>query len=270
MRWTVVSSLGIASLCASTPASAAAAASSAEVRVVDERTFVYEQPSLESALIRRLYAGEVLTEVERVIAPDKAPWVKVKLGEQQYGYVRAEKVGAPGTLPVSTWAAPEIVRNLRPLALGLKVGGETMGAAVNIRYQPFTRLGLSFTSGGVMDTRVRWHGTHNALGLYSCFILWNLSPMIEMGVSSTTYGAGNSELRLINYYFVLGVEWMFNWGAFINVYASYIHSMDTTVAYSYADSHAGTYQPGSYGSLEPENGKSFTALRPGVTIGYAF
>jgi hypothetical protein len=57
---------------------------------------------------------------------------------------------------------------------------------------------------------------------------------------------------------------------FINVYGSYVHSLDTTVSYEYSDSRVGNYQPGSYGALEPGNGKTFTALRPGVTIGYAF
>jgi hypothetical protein len=270
MRWTFGGSLAIAVLSAAVNASSAPPAASAEVRVLDERPFVYEQPSLESPLVRRLYVGEIVVVVERVVASDKSYWLKAKLGNDQFGYVRADKVREPGTLPVKRWAPPEIVRDERPLAVGLKLGGEAMGAAINIRYQPFTRLGLSLTSGGVMDTKVKWHGTHNALGLYSCFVLWNLSPMIEMGVSSTTYSAGNAELRLINYYFMLGVEWMFGWGGFINAYGAYVHSLDTSVSFDYYDARAGAYQPGSFGSLEPKNGKYFTALRPGITVGYAF
>ena len=94
--------------------------------------------------------------------------------------------------------------------------------------------------------------------------------MIELGLTNSTYGSGKSELGLTNFYILVGLEWMFDFGLFANVYVTYIHSIDSRVSFDYSDAVSGSLAMERYGSLQPKTGRDFKAVRPGLTIGYAF
>jgi hypothetical protein len=124
-------------------------------------------------------------------------------------------------------------------------------------------------AGGVFKD-LNWGGTHLAAGIYSALVLWNLSPVLEIGFASTKYSSGRSTLSLTNSYFSAGAEWMFDWGGFIHAYVTYVHSIDISVSFDYADARAGTFEIATYGPLEPADGRAISLVRPGATIGYAF
>ena len=153
-------SLLAATLALALGASSATPATPQEVKVLHESAFVYEEPKADSLALRRLYPGEVVTATREVVAEDASRWLEIRLGESGVGYLRADRVGTPTTLPVKDWAGSKVVRDDRPLVLGARVGGETLGAGLNLRYQPFSRLGLSLTAGGVMeiDESFHWRG----------------------------------------------------------------------------------------------------------------
>src|SRR5207245_2207617 len=123
------------------------------------------------------------------------------LGNEANGFVRKDKLGPPTTLAVDTWRPPYFVRDERPFVIGARIAGETLGAGINIRYQPFTRLGASLTIGTLIDppTQQGVVGPSFGAGLYSAFLLFNVSPVVELGISSSTYGSGIASLQLLNF-----------------------------------------------------------------------
>src|SRR5262245_13062989 len=104
-----------------------------EVRVIETSAVVYTEPDPRAPVLRRLYLGEVVTATTEVVAPDGTRWLQVALGAEAKGYVRKEKVGTPGTVPVEQLKPVYFVRDERPLVIGPRFGGETLGAGINVR-----------------------------------------------------------------------------------------------------------------------------------------
>lgn len=240
-----------------------------EMRVFDERTFIYEQPSLESPVIRRLFVGEVLQVVEDVQAEAESRWVKVSLGSERVGFVPAAWLGRSATVPTTRWRPPIVVRDERPLGIGVRVGGETLGTALHLRFQAFSRLGVCLKVGSVLDNW-RMRGTSLGGGVNTFLVLWNMAPMIEAGFVRSTYHKGLSTLALTNFYLTAGVEWMFDWGGFVNIHGTYLRSAAVEVVFEYADAKRGGLMPEKYGALDLRNEASFQSVRPGATLGYAY
>lgn len=241
-----------------------------EVRVIGDKAFVYEGPSRDAFVLRRAYVGELLMTDHVVDAPDGSRWYAVKLGEERRGYVSASQVGHPlSPMPQRPWVRNAVVRDARPLGIGLRALGETHGGALTVRYQAFSRLGTTFGGGSVIDKN-KMRGTSLSAGLYSTFVLYNLSPIIEAGFARTSYHAGLSKLELTNFYLMAGIEWMFDFGFFANAFVTFIRSADVEVAYEYTDAQRGDMTVGNFGKLDLGDEPSFQSLQPGLTIGYAF
>ncbi|MBI5549455.1 MAG: hypothetical protein HY901_36680, partial [Deltaproteobacteria bacterium] len=88
-------------------------------------------------------------------------------------------------------------------------------------------------------------------------------------VAFSSYSEESSNLGLINGYFLFGMEWMVGWGGFLGVNGLYLHSFKETVDFDYRDAQEGKLTVGSFGSMEPRNGK-FDSLGLVLAFGYAF
>ena len=146
-----------AALCALLAVLTASAAGAAEkkagdpLEVVADDTVVYAEPDAMSAVVRRLYVGEIVEPVERVRSADGKIWFKIKLGKASFGYVRAAAVGPAGERPESRWKRKIIVRDKRPLGGGIRGYGELFGGAVSVRYLPLNRLCGDLSHGTAFD-----------------------------------------------------------------------------------------------------------------------
>jgi hypothetical protein len=245
-----------------------------EMKVLEPNTFVYEEPNPESAVLRRLYLGELLKALAVALPATGARWVKVSLGDGVTGFVRAEKLGPPRSeLKESIWRPRGFVRDERPFVLGVRVAGETLGVAVNFRYQPFTRLGISLSTGAVVDpsTQRGAVGPHFAFGVYSAFLLFNVSPIIEIGISHSTYSNGVASLQLTNLYGLAGLEWMTSFGFFLHVYVAYVRAIDMSLSFPVGAINGSGMERPSFGMLnDPVQAQTFNLFFPGLSLGYAF
>lgn len=246
----------------------------AELRVTERQAFVYETPDAKSPVLRRLYVGELVTGVEEIVSPDGSAWVAISLGGEDTGFVRKEKLGSPTTLPIDKWRPPYFVRDERPFVLGARVGGETLGAGINFRYQPFTRLGVSFTLGTVIDpdSPKGAVGPTFSGGLYSAFLLYNISPTIELGFSSSTYSSGAVSLQLTNFYIAAGVEWMTDVGFFIGIHFSYVRGLGMNISLPLDAVNGDPIARPHFGWLDTwvQASSSLNYFLPAATIGYSF
>ncbi len=248
-----------------------------EVHVTEDKAFLYESPDAESAVLRRLFRGEILIVTGELASADEVRWLRVQLGPAGLGYVRADKVGNPGEHPVERWKPAFVLRDERPLGVATRLGGEVPGLALQVRYQPFSRLGLSadigFTEGYLstgFPSQFGVKGPHLGLAVFSCPVLHNLSPLIELGISSDSFSDGLSTLQLYNVHGAAGVEWMFDWGGFAQLALTYVHSIGEQVIFSYANARQGKLETGSFELLHLKDSGAYEQLRVGLTLGYAF
>jgi len=248
----------------------AVAPSSETLEVSQEGTLAYEEPSSEAPVVRRLYLGEIVRATERVIDPRGNVWIKVQLGSAKWGFVPASKTAQAGPLPESSWRPDKIVRDERPLGIGVRGLGETMGSTLALRYLPFTRLGITLGVGAVIDQH-EIQGRAFTGGLVTHPLLGRVSPFVEVGLTSLAYADGVSTLHVLATYLTGGLEVMFEWGAFVAAGVSFVRSVDLEIGYSWSDAHTATAQPGTFGRLGDmiKNGVLET-IQPSITVGYGF
>jgi hypothetical protein len=269
-----VRAVALCALLASLTASATCAAekkAAAPLEVVTDKAVVYEEPDAMSAVVRRLYVGEIIEPVERVRTEDGKDWIKIRLGKRSFGYVRAASVGPAGELPDSRWKRDTIVRDKRPLGGGIRGYGELFGGAVSLRYLPLTRLGATFSLGAVFDDSAM-KATAFSIGIVSFIATTNISPMIEVGFSRIGYHSGLSTMRVYAFYLTVGIEWMFDFGLYLHGGVTYIRSMDIDVAAEWENtSDAPVARAPSYGKLdEYMRNEVFQAIQPMFGAGYGF
>jgi hypothetical protein len=241
-----------------------------QASVVEERALVYEQPDLGSNVVRRLYPAEIVRVDGQLTTDDGRRWLRVRLGPEMLGYVEASRTIPTSELPQVRWRPSRVVRDERPLGIATRIGGETFGGGLNLRYLAFSRLGLSFTVGSVVDGEAM-RGTSLSGGLVSYIVLWNLSPMLEAGWSRVSYHAAPAILRVNLFYVTSGLEWMFDFGFFANVAVTYYRSIDAEVAFDYGEARAERFtMPEKFGALEIGEDGTLQGLKLGGALGYAF
>jgi hypothetical protein len=268
----------VAALCCLLAIVAASATCAAEekktvapLEVVADGAVAYEEPDALSAVVRRLYLGEIVEPVERVRSADGKAWFKIRLGKTSFGYVRAATVGPAGELPEGRWKRDVIVRDKRPLGGGVRGYGELFGGAVSLRYLPLTRLGVTFSLGAVFDDAAM-KATAFSIGIVSFFATTNLSPMIEAGFSRIGYHSGLSTMRVYAFYLTVGIEWMFDFGMYLHGGVTYIRSMDIDVAVEWENTRdAPVARAATYGKLDAYmRNDVFQAIQPMFGVGYGF
>jgi hypothetical protein len=272
MRGSEVRSIAACALAAAAAALAfaAAPAAAAPLEVAADDVVVHEEPDAMSAVVRRLYAGEVIEPVERVRTADGKIWYKIRLGKSSFGYVRGSSVEPAGRLPESRWKRRTIVRDARPLGGGVRGYGELFGGAVSVRYLPLTRLGAVFNLGAVFDDRAM-KATALSLGLVSFFATTNISPMVEAGFSRIGYHSGPSTMRVYAFYLTVGLEWMLDFGLYLHGGVTYVRSFDIDVAAEWENTDGAPVTRGTYGKLEEHmRNNVFQAIQPMFGVGYGF
>lgn len=257
----------LAALAASASATAAA---EAPVEVLIENAVAYEEPDPMSAVVRRLYPGEIVVPVARVRDEEGKTWLRIRLGRTSFGYVRAAWVGPAGKLPAKRWKKKTVVRDARPIGGGIRGYGEILGGAVSVRYLPLTRLGATFSLGAVFDD-VHLKGTALSFGIVSFFATTNLSPMIEAGFTRLGYHSGLSTMRVYGFYMTAGMEWMFDFGMYVHAGVTYVRSIDIDVAIEWENADDAPVTRSSYGKLESfMRNDVFQAIQPMFGVGYGF
>jgi hypothetical protein len=235
-----------------------------------ERTFVYQQPSSESPVLRRLYLGELVRPLELVTDSDRKRWVKIPLGAASFGYVQADKLALAGKLPQHRYERPKVVRDDRPFSFGARGWGETFGTALNARYLPLTRLGMIVGVGAVLDEK-EVRGRSWSAALIAPLALTNLSPVVELGVVNLSYNDGASTLSVLAIYTSLGLEYAFDFGLYIGAGLTFTRSLSIDVSRSWQDRSSGPIPSPSFGSLgKAIHGSSLQTYRPTVTVGFSF
>jgi hypothetical protein len=239
--------------------------------VIEEHAFVHEEPDATSPIARRLFRGEVVARVDHVVADDGRVWVEIEMGEGRRGFVLANDLDLAGRFPRGRWRKTVIIRDERPLAISARGMGETHGAALNVRYLPFTRFGMSFGLGPVID---EWaaHGTALTAGFLLFAGTRNLSPYFDIGVTRLSYHETRTKLQITALYVTCGLEWMASFGGFVAAGVTYIRSMDISITVKHDDAASGNYGFGSYGTLgdDIEDGELYQAVQPSFAIGYGF
>jgi hypothetical protein len=257
------------SLLFSAPIAAAKKEVKSSAIVVKEGTIVYEKPDVVANALRLLYAGEIIDIQEIVIDPNQAKWAKVKMGEV-YGYVKNGNIQYGAAVEIREWKPPVILRDEKPLSFSQKSGGELFGPGINLHYLPFSRLGLSFSVGSIIDWP-EMKGTSIALGMVSYLALKDLSPFIELGFTRLSYHEKYATLRVNAFYLSGGIEWIFRSGFFFNSSLTYMRSADVEVSFDYLNAQSGlTDVPEDFGILDPGDDNTFQFVLPGFSIGYAF
>jgi hypothetical protein len=237
--------------------------------VLDERTFVYEHPDVLSNTLRALYPGEIVTVLGNVRTPQGKTWTKIRLGFETAGFVDGTKVRSVKDLPIEDWTPPRVLRDEKPVAIGLRVMGETFGGALNFRFQPFSRLGFGMSAGSVTEDN-KMVGTVISGSLLLVPVLRDFSPIVELGFSRASYHKKLTTLRMTNFFMTASGEWIFNSGVFVGLGIVYVRCVDLEVAVEYEDSRDRTFKAEHYGSLDPGEDNAFQALKPLMTLGYAF
>ena len=220
--------------------------------------------------ICRLYPGEIVERVEALTAEDGSLWVEIALGADAVGYVPAEKLQPAGWFRRSRWRKTEIVRDERPLGMGLRGLGETYGASLNVRYLPLTRLGMTLGVGPVLESFVP-KGTALTVGFLFFGSTRNLSPYIDIDVTRLSYHDSRTKLQITALAITAGLEWMASWGGYLAAGVTYLRSMDISIVVKYDDARAGSTSAGQYGFFdEMLDGELFQAVAPSFTVGYGF
>ena len=238
--------------------------------VEQEHTFVYEQPDPQSAVLRRLYLGELVDVVANVHADDGSDWVKVNFGPQRAGFVRSNHLVKAGSLPRERWQPTHVARDEHPFGCGGDFWGQTFGAMFKLRYLLFTRLGITLGSGMVWENP-GLSGRSLSLGIISHLALHNLSPVVEVGGISFSRDAGNRTLNILGVYTNVGLEWVFDWGLFLSAGMSFMRSIEINVSVNWSNLDSTSFTGGSFGSLERHiKGNILYAVEPTWSIGYSF
>lgn len=237
--------------------------------VISPQAIVHEKPDVLADAIRLLYAGEIVHVVEAVRDADQALWARIAMGRVS-GFVKQSDLRQGTTAVARDWRRAVVLRDDRPLGFSFLAGAETFGGGMGIHYLPFSRLGLAFTVGSILDGETM-KGTCLGLGLLSYLSLTDISPFVETGFTRLSYHQGKSTLRVNSYYLSLGAEWIFSTGIFINGRVTYSRSADVEVAFNYDVAEAGNVQvPADFGALDPGDDATFQFVLPGLSLGYAF
>lgn len=237
--------------------------------VVSVQAIVHEKPDVLGDAMRLLYAGEIVHVLEVVRDPDQALWARISMGRTQ-GFVRQSDLRLGTAQVARDWRRETILRDDRPLSFSFLLGAETFGGGMAIHYLPFSRLGMTFTVGSVLEDRVM-KGTALGLGVISYLALSDISPFVETGFTRLSYHEGESTLRVGSFYLSLGVEWIFSNGIFVNAMVTYSRSADMEVTYNYDIAKSGDLEvPADFGVLDPGDDATFQFLLPGFSLGYAF
>ena len=251
-----------------------------DATVIEERTFVFEQPSIIGNVLRRVYVGEVIRVLEQISTADGRHWVKVALGYDAVGYIEAARVTPTSHRDIVQYRPERVLREELPLAVGLRVGGETLGTGLLLRYQPFSRLGFTASFAGLLSSakgslglstglsNVALRGTAISGGLTSFIVLANVSPLLEFGLSRLAYDSDNATLDLTNFYVSGGVEWISERGIFAGIALTYTRSMSVEVSYDYEYARDKTLNVPKFGVLNSSD--VFQIIQPSVVVGYAF
>jgi hypothetical protein len=241
------------------------------LEVIADDATIHEGASPDSSVLRHLYRGEVVVPIAWVEGADGKRWIRVEIGPFTVGYVPARALEPAPDLKRRRWREREVVRDERPFGVGILFAGATLGGALEVRYLPLTRLGFHLMVGSVLkDWEMK--GTSVGGGLTSLVALANLSPLVEIGFGQNSYHASRSALSISLFYVTAGLEWMFDFGLFIQAGVTYMRSIDIEIIYEMEDArameemHLEDY--GDLNSVVDEN--SFQALRPTATLGYAF
>lgn len=253
---------------AQTSTTSVAQSSASEVLVLYEKTFVHESPSELSAIVRMVYVGEVL-RVEEKLNTESGAWFRVKIGHRRTGFVSASQVGNAADVEERVWQPERIIRNERPLGVGILGYGGVFGAGLQLRYQATTRVGVVLSTGAVVDKR-EVKGTMFGSGLQMHVALWNISPFIEAGIGRVSYHDKTSTQRVLYVYGKGGIEWMLDQGWYFSLFLTFMRSADIEIVYEYEDAADGASGVGDYGFLNVGDQNALQFLRPGATIGYAF
>jgi len=247
--------------------------------VIEDKTFVFEEPNALSNVMRRCYMGEVVRVVDEAVTTEGRPWVKVALGYDKTGWVEASRVVPTGHFKLEQYRPERIIREELPVAVGMRLGGEGLGAGLLLRYQPFSRLGVAASFSGLIGNEhgeigvlrpstSPLHGSVIYVGLTSFLVLWNLSPLLELGVSRVTYQQGQATLAMTALDVGVGIEWMFNRGAFVGFGMHYVRSLTVDVSYSYTYARARTLTVEPFSLLGSDD--QLQQVQPSITFGYAF
>jgi opacity protein-like surface antigen len=237
-----------------------------------KNVLLYESPSTASAIIRRVFEGEVLKIVETVKTEQGEIWGKVVLSPNQAGYLQGVYFVNGGSLQQQMWKPEEVLRSQMPFSFAAKGTAELFGPGLQFRYLPFTRLGITVGAGSTLDNG-RLNGFTYAYGLTFLLSTKSLSPFVETGTSTLTLTDGQSTLRISSFYINAGVEWILRSGYFVGLGISYNRSYNVQVSfdYSYAKASNGNLSTGNYGSFTGLDGsESLQKLDPIFLAGYSF
>lgn len=240
--------------------------------IYQKNVMLYEQPSIQSPIVRRVFIGEVLKVIESIKTEQGEVWGKVYLSPTQVGYIQSMYYNSTNAIEQTYWVPKEVLRNQMPFSLYLKGPSETFGAALMLRYLPFTRIGLTAGVGSVIDDG-QIKGSTMSYGAVFMLSTNDISPFVETGSSTLTYNDTRSTLRISTFYVNAGVEWIFKSGYYFGAGVSYIRSYEVQIEfnYSYAKNSSSSLTIGNYGSFGKLDGpSSLQQLNPMVVIGYSF
>jgi hypothetical protein len=234
--------------------------------ITADQVVAYEEPNPTSVALRLLYRGEVVVVRGQVTANDRT-WLRIALGGQRSAYVAANLAGATTFAPTtSTWAPERAIRDERPVAVAALGYGISQGAGVQLRYLPFTRLGLSFSAGTILGPH-GLEGSVLAFGVQGLFSLGKLTPIGEVGGAILMSEAQRSRQRIQALYVSAGLEWMFDNGLYVAALATYWRSLRIEILFPHDDA---TFVRDEYGSLDATGSSSVQRLVPALLVGYAF
>jgi hypothetical protein len=240
-----------------------------EAIVTAEQAIVHEQPDALSDAKRLLYGGEIVRVLERVRDPQQATWARIAMGRET-GFVRESDLKAANAGAPRDWRPEIVTRDDHPLGFSLRAGAQLFGPGMAIHYLPFSRLGMTFSVGSVLEDR-EMRGTAISFGAISYLALHNLSPFVETGFTRLSYHEAQAVLRVQSFYLTMGLEFIFRNGIFLNAMVTYARSADLEVAFDYEAAQSGpTEVPDDFGILDPGDGGTFQFLLPGFSLGYAF
>jgi hypothetical protein len=240
------------------------------LEVEQEKTFVYEQPDALSAVVRRLYVGELVLALERVRTAENTEWLKLSLGSEHGGFARAERFVQATGLPTARWRPSRVIRDEKPFGVSGGMLSEFLGPSLKARYLFFTRLGVTLAGGVVMDDyTIKGRGVSS--GLISHLLLYSVSPVVEVGVVNLAYHENSSTLNIWGVYTHGGVEWMADFGLFIGAGVTFARSLSIDVSYSWEDRTNPQSVTPTFGNLGSHiSSNTFYLFQPSLTAGFGF